>query len=77
MPNVGKSSLFNALAGRTAAITSHEPGTTRDYLTATIQADGLVVELVDTAGAFDDDELDKLRTVGDALEIVRQKISPS
>jgi tRNA modification GTPase len=50
MPNVGKSSLFNALAGDAAAITSHEAGTTRDYLTATIQLDGVACQLVDTAG---------------------------
>ena len=31
-PNAGKSSLFNALAGATAALVSPEPGTTRDYL---------------------------------------------
>lgn len=61
-PNVGKSSLFNALAASRAsqpgapraarheAIVSHQPGTTRDYLTATIRLDGLRCELVDTAG---------------------------
>jgi tRNA modification GTPase len=49
-PNVGKSSLFNALVGAAAAITSPQPGTTRDYLSATIDIDGLSVELVDTAG---------------------------
>jgi tRNA modification GTPase len=49
-PNVGKSSLFNALIGTAAAITSGRPGTTRDYLSATINLDGLPVELIDTAG---------------------------
>jgi tRNA modification GTPase len=49
-PNVGKSSLFNALVGKSAAIVSAEPGTTRDYLSATVNADGLQVELIDTAG---------------------------
>src|SRR5262249_35573292 len=48
-PNAGKSSLFNALAGGSALV-SPEPGTTRDYLTRTLDLDGLKVELVDTAG---------------------------
>ncbi len=48
-PNVGKSSLFNALAD-TAALVSDEPGTTRDYLTATLQWDDVACQLVDTAG---------------------------
>ena len=50
LPNVGKSSLFNALAGRSAAIVSPRPGTTRDYVSAVVQLDGLACELVDTAG---------------------------
>jgi tRNA modification GTPase len=49
-PNVGKSSLFNALIGNCRALVSTIPGTTRDYLTATIDAGGLLVELIDTAG---------------------------
>jgi tRNA modification GTPase len=61
-PNVGKSSLFNALvasrgsgpassyAVQHPAIVSHEPGTTRDYVTATIRLDGRSCVLVDTAG---------------------------
>jgi tRNA modification GTPase len=48
-PNAGKSSLFNALAGGSALV-SPEPGTTRDYLTRTLDLDGIKVELVDTAG---------------------------
>jgi tRNA modification GTPase len=48
--NVGKSSLFNALTGSAAAITSPQPGTTRDYLSSTIDIDGLSIELIDTAG---------------------------
>jgi tRNA modification GTPase len=49
-PNVGKSRLFNALLGRDRAIVSPQAGTTRDYLTALCDCDGLTVELVDTAG---------------------------
>jgi tRNA modification GTPase len=49
-PNAGKSSLFNALIGKDAALVSTDPGTTRDYLTRTIDIDGAALELVDTAG---------------------------
>ena len=50
LPNAGKSSLFNALAGGPAALVSPEAGTTRDYLTRTFDLGGVPVELVDTAG---------------------------
>jgi tRNA modification GTPase len=51
LPNVGKSRLFNAVLGKDQAIVSQETGTTRDYLTARCECDGLTIELVDTAGA--------------------------
>jgi tRNA modification GTPase len=49
-PNVGKSSLFNALIGDPAALVSPQAGTTRDYLTAHVNAAGISIELIDTAG---------------------------
>jgi tRNA modification GTPase len=49
-PNAGKSRLFNALLGERRAIVSPRAGTTRDYLTAAIEWDGVPIELVDTAG---------------------------
>jgi tRNA modification GTPase len=49
-PNAGKSALFNALLGRSRAIVSPTPGTTRDYVEAELQIDGLDVVVVDTAG---------------------------
>jgi tRNA modification GTPase len=49
-PNVGKSSLFNALVPRGAALVCDEPGTTRDYLEATIELGAVCCQLVDTAG---------------------------
>jgi tRNA modification GTPase len=52
-PNAGKSSLFNALARRDAAIVTDEPGTTRDLLEVTLDLRGLRVRLTDTAGLRD------------------------
>jgi len=49
-PNAGKSSLFNALVGRDAALVSPQPGTTRDYVVEPIELGSVRVELVDTAG---------------------------
>jgi tRNA modification GTPase len=58
-PNVGKSSLVNALAGRDVAIVAASPGTTRDALEIRLDLGGVPVTLVDTAG---------LRETGDAVE---------
>jgi tRNA modification GTPase len=49
-PNAGKSSLFNALVGRDAAIVSHVAGTTRDYLIGALPLADCTIELIDTAG---------------------------
>ncbi len=50
VPNAGKSSLMNALAGKQRAIVSEIPGTTRDVLEADIIFDGWMFRLADTAG---------------------------
>lgn len=65
-PNVGKSSLFNALAGDAAALVSPEPGTTRDYLVRRLDLDGVTVELIDTAGWQDAFEtiMDQAQSLG-------------
>ncbi len=69
-PNVGKSSLINALLGYQRAVVFDQPGTTRDVVTAYTALDGWPVELADTAG---------LRVTSDALEfaaidVARQRL---
>ena len=60
-PNAGKSSLFNALLGRSRAIVTELPGTTRDALEAVIDTGEWPLRLVDTAGLRDtDDRLERL-----------------
>ncbi|RMH03734.1 MAG: tRNA uridine-5-carboxymethylaminomethyl(34) synthesis GTPase MnmE [Aquificota bacterium] len=49
-PNVGKSSLFNAMLGEERAIVTPIPGTTRDYLQESLTIKGVPVNLIDTAG---------------------------
>jgi tRNA modification GTPase len=52
-PNVGKSTLLNALSKTERAITSHIPGTTRDTVDVTLVVKGVPVRLIDTAGVRD------------------------
>ena len=58
-PNVGKSSLLNALAGQDVAIVTAHPGTTRDRIERSIDIGGLVLNVIDTAG---------LRATADEIE---------
>ena len=55
-PNVGKSSLLNALVGYHREIVYHEPGTTRDVLSVTTAIDGWSCQLFDTAGFRDSED---------------------
>ena len=56
-PNVGKSSVFNRLLGKDRAIVTHLPGTTRDTLTEVFSINGIPVELIDTAGIRETEDL--------------------
>jgi tRNA modification GTPase len=56
-PNVGKSSLFNALLGEARAIVTEVPGTTRDAIEAVLDLPGWPLRLVDTAGLHETTDL--------------------
>ena len=61
-PNIGKSTLLNALAGRDAAITSDMAGTTRDVIEVKMDISGFAVTLLDTAGIRE--TTDKIEKIG-------------
>ena len=65
LPNVGKSSLLNALAGAELAIVTPIPGTTRDKISGTIQIEGVPIHVTDTAGLRDPgDAHDEVERIG-------------
>ena len=70
-PNVGKSSLINALVGYQRAIVFDQPGTTRDVVTASTVIDGWPVVLSDTAGLHD--STDELESAG--INLARERLA--
>ena len=86
-PNVGKSSLLNALAGAELAIVTAIPGTTRDKVSQTIQVQGVPLHITDTAGlretgAMPDDverigSVDEVERIGTVDEVERIGIARS
>ncbi len=72
-PNVGKSSLLNALLGEDRAIVTEEPGTTRDSIEESIVIDGLSFRVIDTAGI----RHPKNRAEEFGVERTRQELSAS
>jgi tRNA modification GTPase len=62
-PNVGKSSLLNALAGAEVAIVTPIAGTTRDKVSETIQIEGIPLNIIDTAG---------IRAIDEGIDVVER-----
>jgi tRNA modification GTPase len=69
-PNVGKSTLLNALLGRDRAIVSDVPGTTRDSIEESVVIEGFLLRLVDTAGLRETDCAVEQHGVRRAQELV-------
>ena len=69
-PNVGKSSLLNALAGAELAIVTPIAGTTRDRIGQTIQIEGVPVHVVDTAGLRPTSEGVRVRLRGGKISTI-------
>ncbi|WP_457637038.1 tRNA uridine-5-carboxymethylaminomethyl(34) synthesis GTPase MnmE [Oceanithermus sp.] len=68
-PNAGKSSLLNALLGYDRALVHHQPGTTRDYLEANMEIEGVPLVAVDTAGVRETSDAVEAAGVRQALEV--------
>ena len=69
-PNVGKSSLFNALLGQNRAIVTSVPGTTRDYLQEKLTLGNLLVNLMDTAGIRESGEEVELEGIRRSRQVI-------
>lgn len=75
-PNVGKSSLINAIAGQERAIVTDIPGTTRDHIEVPLSLGGLPILLTDTAGLRETDEpverigVDRARSLAEGADVL-------
>ena len=80
-PNVGKSTLFNRIAGSDLAIVSEHAGTTRDLVRVNLDLDGIPVTLIDSAGIRDSDDpveqigIDRARSAASSADLVLALVS--
>lgn len=71
-PNVGKSSLLNALLQEDKAIVTNIAGTTRDIVEGSISIDGIVLNMIDTAGIRETDDIIESMGVEKSKELINQ-----
>ncbi|MGZ2412396.1 tRNA modification GTPase [Sphingomonas sp. F9_3S_D5_B_2] len=75
-PNVGKSSLINAIAGEERAIVTDVPGTTRDHIEVSVAIGGVPIRLTDTAGLRETDDaveaigVDRAKSLAEAADVL-------
>ena len=73
-PNVGKSSLLNALLREDKAIVTNIAGTTRDIVEGSISIDGVVLNMIDTAGIRETDDIIESMGVEKSKELIHQAV---
>jgi len=71
-PNAGKSSLLNALTQRSSAIVTDIAGTTRDVLRETIHIDGMPLNIIDTAGLHESQDVVEKEGIKRAIDVIAQ-----
>lgn len=71
-PNMGKSSLLNALAGEDLAIVTAVPGTTRDAIRQSVQIEGIPINFIDTAGLRDTPDEVEVLGIGRTWEMIER-----
>ena len=70
-PNAGKSSLINCLLDENLSIVSEEPGTTRDIVSSTVDIDGILVNIYDTAGIHEATSAVEIEGIRRAKELLK------
>ena len=70
-PNAGKSSLINCLLDENLSIVSDEPGTTRDIVSSTVDIDGILVNIYDTAGIHEATSAVEIEGIRRAKELLK------